>query len=142
MDENDVLGDHRLGVSEIDSEHALQMSVIGAFRSAVAREDQEAQRIILDRLVDYSNAHFMAEAMMMRLHVYPEAEAHLVEHRKLLDDLAMIKGLLGSKDALTTQDLPERLERWFAEHLERCDRPFARFLAQVNALPPQRLGHR
>lgn len=139
MDENDTLGDHRLGVPEIDAEHALQISVIGAFRSAVARADFEAQRVIFDRLVDYSNAHFMAEAMMMRLYGYPDTDAHLVEHRSLLDELSAIRGVLGDPDHATATGLADRLDAWFESHLGSYDRPFAHFLTETNARPPARL---
>ncbi len=108
------------------------MSVVGAFRSAVAREDLEAQRVIFDRLVDYSNAHFMAEAMMMRLHAYPDTEAHLVEHRRLLDELSEIRkaSSAANLDHATVWQTGWTLVR---PHLETYDRPFALFLAEANA---------
>jgi len=142
MDDNDILGDHRLGVPEIDSEHALQISVVGAFRSALVREDLEAQRVIFDRLVDYSNAHFMAEAMMMRLHAYSAAEAHLQEHRKLLDELSEIRRSLGTTSALTGEGIADRLDSWFRAHLQDFDRPFAGFLIAASSRPPERLAGR
>jgi hemerythrin len=141
MDENDILGEHRLGVPEIDSEHALQLSVVGAFRSALAREDLEAQRVIFDRLVDYSNAHFMAEAMIMRLHAYPAAEGHLVEHRRLLDELSEVRKALGTT-SWTGDGVADRLDDWFRTHLQTYDRPFALFLAEANAQTPGRLTGR
>jgi hemerythrin len=58
-----------LGIKTMDDEHRLQLALVGELAAAI-REGREAgtTREVLARLQDYTEAHFLAEQLMMRLH--------------------------------------------------------------------------
>lgn len=73
----------------MDGEHRVQMGLINALCDAVesAADAGEVGRI-LERLVDYSRAHFMSEELLMRLDSYEGFGEHVEEHGEMLAALA------------------------------------------------------
>jgi hemerythrin len=122
-------GDLRLDVPSIDAEHALQIDLIEALGRAVAGgTSHEVANEILERLLDYSRVHFLAEELMMRMEGYPGAEAHRVEHGELLAELQKLRAAHGRADHPVTRDAVEGLRTWLSGHIRTRDRAFAAFL--------------
>jgi len=120
----------RLGVPEMDTEHGLQVGLVEALEDAVAQgREHEVADGILEKLVDLTNAHFLAEELMMRLHRYPSYEAHVAEHDRLVDELRDVpRSYAGADRAVTLEDI-HTLRRWLASHVETKDRAFAQYLS-------------
>jgi hemerythrin len=131
MNHKQDLGDLATGVAEMDFEHGLQIGLIDSFRAAVAegRGAEEARRI-LDRLMDFTNAHFLAEQLMMRLHNYPGYEGHVQEHDRLVDALKTLQQHLASGALELSGQAAERLQEWLLGHLQSQDRALATFLTK------------
>jgi hemerythrin len=118
-----------LGVAEVDVEHRLQIQLVDAFHAALARGDRPAAGEALARLDDASNVHFMGEELLMRLHSHPEYEAHVEEHRQLLDRLRVLRVRFEARsdgEALATVD---EVRRWLS-HIRGADRSFAAHVAR------------
>lgn len=72
----------------METEHSVQFGLIRALQQAVEeRQDSQTVVAVLERLIDYSEAHFLSEELLMRLASYDEYEEHAENHRQLLDSL-------------------------------------------------------
>jgi hemerythrin len=121
--------DLRLDVPSFDAEHALQIDLVEAFGRAVAEgKSREAAHEILEKLLDYTRVHFLAEELMMRMEGYPGFEAHLGEHGELLAELQRLKGLYERSDQPLTYNAVDGLRSWLAGHVRTQDRALATFL--------------
>jgi hemerythrin-like metal-binding protein len=125
------LGALATGVAEVDFEHGLQIGLIESFREAVAGEGAAADaQAILERLKDFTNAHFLAEQLLMRLHNYPGYEAHVQEHDRLVEALGTMQASLASGELKASADAAELLSEWFGTHVQTLDQAFAAFLKE------------
>ncbi len=123
-------GDLRLDVPSMDSEHALQIDLVEALGRSVAEgKSREVADEILEKLLDLTQVHFLAEELMMRMESYPGYEAHLAEHGELLVELRKLKAARSQPDHPMTREAVEGVRPWLAGHIRTQDRAFASFLA-------------
>jgi hemerythrin-like metal-binding protein len=118
----------KLGVPEIDVEHELQLQLVCAVRAALEAGDPAAAQEALGRLDDVTNAHFLGEQLLMRLHAYPGYAAHVLEHDRLVDELRNLSRELPA--AAEADVVAQRLELWLRVHIATADDAFASFLQQ------------
>lgn len=124
----------RLGVPSMDAEHALQIGLVEALGRAVAeRKSGEVANEILEKLLDYTRVHFLAEELMMRMEGYPAYEAHLAEHGELLLELQRIRAAHERGDHPVTHNAVEGLRSWLSGHVRTQDLAFAAFLSARTA---------
>jgi hemerythrin-like metal-binding protein len=122
--------DLRLGIPALDAEHALQIDLVEALARAVAEgKSREVATEILEKLLDYTRVHFLAEELMMRMEGYAGYEAHLGEHGELLAELEKLRAAHERSDRPMTQNVAEGLRSWLSGHVGTQDRAFAAFLS-------------
>lgn len=122
----------------MDSQHHLQLDLVRSLRTAIAEGRPKAESDeILDMLVRYSESHFMAEQLIMRLHAYPEYQRHQLEHDRSMEVLEEVKGACAEGKAELTDGLAEQLEILLLAHFGRADQALADFLA---GKPPPETG--
>jgi hemerythrin-like metal-binding protein len=136
VESGDPGGDLRLGVPEIDGQHAVQVQLIDAVRSAVDRGAEGAEvGELFWRLHDFTRSHFLAEHALMRLHAYPLREAHEREHDRLLGQLDRLReSFLESRDRAFASVVAESLRLWLIVHIQTMDQAFVAHLRQ--SAPP------
>ena len=123
-------GDLRLGVPSIDFEHGLQIDLVEALGRLVAEgKSREVAEEILEKLLDLTQVHFLAEELMMRMEGFPGYEAHLAEHGELLAELLKLRAGRRESDHPMTHVAVDGLRSWLAGHIRTQDRAFATFLA-------------
>lgn len=126
--------DIKLGVPEIDVEHELQIELVHAVRTALAAGDVATAQAAIGRLDDVTNAHFLAEQLLMRLHAYPGYAAHVQEHDGLIEELRKLwRQPLEAGDA---EAVAQRLELWLRAHIATADEAFASFLQNQRRTEP------
>lgn len=119
-----------LGSPSIDAEHALQIDLVEALGRSVAEgKSREVADEILEKLLDYTRVHFLAEELMMRMEGYPGYEAHLGEHGELLAELIRLRAAFQRSDSPMTQDAVDGLRSWLSGHIRTEDRAFVNFVA-------------
>lgn len=120
----------KLGIPWLDVEHALQIALIDTLEKAVAQgRERELADGILEKLLDYSHVHFLAEELMMRLHGYPQYEEHIADHGQLLRELENLRRSYGNGDRGLTLEVIHELRAWLAGHITTKDRAFAEFVS-------------
>ena len=123
-----------MGIEAIDAEHRLQISLVKALEDALAKGGAEAGAI-LQQLLDYTNAHFVAEELLMRLHAYPGYENHVLEHGRLLEQLDRVRSHCGEGRHAATRELAAGVRHWLVEHVQTLDAAFASYVANEGAAP-------
>lgn len=111
----------RVGVAEIDEDHAALLDMMARMHAAGLRADPASARAILEELIDYTDWHFARESAFMEMHRFARATEHRAEHDRLAGQLA---GLLDElRDGrLCAEDISARLESWLLGHIADSDR--------------------
>jgi len=122
--------DHlELGNDVMDGEHAAQMRLLETFEKGVReRKDVNELMIIFDRLVEFTNLHFMSEEMLMQRHAYPAVNQHVKEHDSLLDQARKIQVSFDDDDRTITETELSTLRKWLIDHIRTKDQAFALYL--------------
>ena len=131
MDVKDGDSQVSVGYDDIDSEHRVQIGLMDALEQAV-REGRKGARIdeLLERLLDYSRVHFLSEQLLMRLHAYPDYEAHLQEHDRMIQALGQLRGLMVGGGVEATLPVIEALREDLLNHIRSQDRQLGNYLLQ------------
>jgi hemerythrin-like metal-binding protein len=120
-----------VGLSELDGEHSVQMGLLAALRQSVnAHQDAASTNTILEQLNAYTNAHFMAEQLLMRLHAYPHYEEHLAEHDRLVEKMQALQQAQAAGHMDLTLDAADALAEWLLRHTQGSDRKLGSFLLE------------
>jgi hemerythrin len=123
-----------VGIEAVDAEHRLQISLVKALEDALAKGGAGAGAI-LQQLLDFTNAHFVAEELLMRLHAYPGYEGHVLEHGRLLDQLDRVRSHCVEGKHAATWELVSGVRHWLVEHMQTMDAAFAAYAANEGAAP-------
>jgi hemerythrin len=128
--------DATLGVETMDREHALELQMVRELQGALRAADHGTAATIVERLEDFTNAHFLAEQLLMRLHAYPGYEAHRQEHDRLIADLHALRQRIEEGSLASPAEEAERLEQWLQTHMSTTDQALASYLGTSNAIRP------
>ena len=80
--------DIRLGQDALDLEHQGQIDLLLAVEAELRGAADKAQlATLLDRLIEFTNIHFMSEQLVMRQQAYPGLPAHEAEHDQLINQM-------------------------------------------------------
>ena len=121
--------DVSVGVPDIDGEHTLQIQLLRSVERAVKDGATGRALLALGHLEDFTNAHFLSEQLLMRLHAYPGFEAHVAEHDRLIGELGEMRRALETGTAAPAATLAAEVERWLLVHIRTADRALGSFLA-------------
>lgn len=114
----------------MDQEHALELQIVRSIQTALADSDGDKVDELLQQLEDFTNAHFLAEQLLMRLHAYPGYEAHQEEHDHLMTELHGLSQNIRSEGSPNPAKDAENLERWLLTHIQSSDQALAEYLKQ------------
>jgi hemerythrin-like metal-binding protein len=113
----------------IDTEHRIQLDLIDLLLASIREErSPEETGEVLDRLREFSRAHFLSEELLMRQHSYAGYEDHVADHTSMTDLAASMSEDLGAvrMDVLPTRGLA--LRQKFVQHILERDRALEEFL--------------
>jgi hemerythrin len=120
-----------LGIREVDDQHReLFRRVDLLVEAMMAKRGPEELAQIFDFLGSYVLEHFGAEEKLMRVHAYPEREAHEGEHRRFVEDFKALQRDYTKEGptALLLVRVNGRVTQWLAEHISRTDRALGGYL--------------
>ena len=122
-------GGHTLitGNREMDEEHALQLRLLRELMQNLESGDRPASLELFERLDQFTNAHFLAEELLMRLHAYPQFEAHAAEHGQFVEQLTALHARLSSDGTGAVQDDADAFSRRLLAHIATADHALGEF---------------
>jgi len=110
----------------MDGEHRIQLELIAALCAAVdARAANEEIGVILERLLDFSKAHFLSEELLMRLDSHEDFDDHVADHAEMLDALVAMRDTHRVGGAALLPGHAGKLLAFLVRHIETRDARYA-----------------
>lgn len=108
------------GIKEIDEQHQVLFDVVARLEQAVSQEDRwSAVHFALVELNSFVKIHFAVEEALLRLHDYPELNAHIASHRAFSAALADISKHSIREDV--SEAMTTLVKSWLVQHIGKED---------------------
>lgn len=121
----------RVGVAEIDAQHATLIAMVNRLHQAmVQRQDRETLDAIITELIGHTQQHFAFEEQLMSQYQYPDYAAHKADHDKLMQHITDLAERFRSGDLLLSFAVMVDLKAWATIHIEKSDGPLGIFLSR------------
>lgn len=118
----------------MEAEHRIQLGLLKAFQEALGRpEGLEKAGVLLRQLLDYSEAHFLSEQILMREHAYPGYEEHVAEHDRLLEQMRQIVREWEAGDRASLGHKAARVEEWLVVHMRTVDHRLEQYMVELRS---------
>jgi hemerythrin len=123
--------------THVAAEHRVQLELLHALQATLAgaAADRSATGGLLKQLLDYSEAHFLSEQLLMRLYAYPAYEDHVQEHDRLIGDLRDLSVAWAVGEAEAAGTLLVKVEEWLLIHMNTTDKALEGYLAENGPQP-------
>jgi hemerythrin len=117
---------YSVGINSIDAQHQNLFAMGRELHTAMSNGQGKASLAkILDRLVQYTNAHFAHEERLMRLADYPDLAAHVAEHGALTRKVLQFQKDFDAGRVAMSIQLLQFLKEWLSHHIKESDRKYA-----------------
>jgi len=124
--------DYSVNIKTIDDQHQELVNILNRLFVAVCmREGDKVIAGILDALMDYTKKHFSLEERLMRMAGYKDLEAHMEEHKKLLDQLDKLCKKYLIEDKPIYFEMLNFLKKWLKEHIKGVDTRYSKALLEA-----------
>ena len=125
--------DLAVGKTAIDRQHEELFYRINKLMRACEEGDCVRDiRKILDFLESYAQVHFAEEEKLMKLHHFPDSDAHTGEHVEFKRQLQQFATRLNrGVDAELGASVRDMLAGWLQRHICEKDQAFGRFLREA-----------
>lgn len=117
-------------IPSMDSQHQKLVQLINALHTAMTEgRGNDVMVPVLDRLVTYTTVHFNAEESLMKLHRFPDFDAHKLEHEKLKKQVAEFQAKVSSGQASVSVQVLQFLKDWLLNHILKSDHQYGAYLS-------------
>jgi hemerythrin len=121
-----------LGEEVMDGEHAAQIRLLESFEEGLREgKDRDDLVIVLDRLVEFTNLHFMSEEMLMSQHGFSGLATHAQDHDSLRAQVGKMQESFNGGDQTMTANELVTLRKWLIDHIMTKDRAFVLYLGKA-----------
>jgi hemerythrin len=118
--------DYSVNVNTIDEQHQELIRILNRLFVAVSRqEDDEAIVATLDALTDCTKSHFALEEQLMQQANYKDLEAHKKEHKKLLEQLDLLRQKQALKQEHLYFEILGFVKTWLKGHIVGVDMKYS-----------------
>ncbi|HEX9702815.1 MAG TPA: bacteriohemerythrin [Rhodospirillales bacterium] len=126
---------YSVGVDVLDADHIMIFSLINHIDEAhQSGTDERAIGRILQVLMDRATAHFRREERLMEDHGYPDLEAHVAEHRRIMDELQRLHSAYqANPSAQVSREIVELLAEWLDGHVLKTDMRYRPYMGDADA---------
>jgi hemerythrin len=124
--------EYSVGVREIDDHHRQLFSLLNSNLKSVIENNGELKTIAADvkELQEYAVTHFKAEEKLFLKINYPDAPAHIDEHKIFRKELHKLDTLADKTDDLARLKLLLFLSTWFTKHIITADKKYVPYLTE------------
>ena len=121
-----------VGVPEIDEQHKGLFDCLARVEAAIDEKKQGSSVFFeLDQLADYARIHFAVEEIEMRIHRYPDFDAHVREHRAFEARIRQFSEVALHRNIF--EEVREFLNEWLVRHIQVADKAYAPYLVAGNS---------
>jgi hemerythrin-like metal-binding protein len=115
----------------LDAEHQGQIDLLLQVEKEFSGAANPARlAFLLDRLIEFTDIHFMSEQVLMRERAYPGLPAHEEEHSQLIEHMRSFQRSVEAEGRRLTADHVSGLRGWVLHHIQTKDVAFARYLGR------------
>lgn len=123
-----------IGARTIDDEHKALFALINEFHTHwVERRDVKEIAVVLNKLIQYSEQHFMDEESIMEKEGYPKLAHHREEHEQLIQTVFKLNEEFVERRELASHEIQKFCKHWLVDHIVYSDYEFRDFLAAKRA---------
>ncbi|MBF0160121.1 MAG: bacteriohemerythrin [Magnetococcales bacterium] len=116
-------------VLEMDTHHKKLVQIANAIAAIIhVGQDRGSLEAAFERLVDYTEYHFVAEEQLMERYGYPDLEHHRDRHRQLVSQVLQYRQHLNDSGHLKQHDFNSFFTDWLVKHILSEDRRYGAFL--------------
>jgi hemerythrin len=127
MDASEAYLSHKV----LDAEHQGQIDLLLQVENEFSGAANPARlAFLLDRLIEFTDIHFMSEQVLMRERAYPGLPAHEEEHSQLIEHMRSFQRRVEAEGRRLTADQVSGLRGWVLHHIQTKDAAFARYLGR------------
>jgi hemerythrin-like metal-binding protein len=120
---------YSVGDPSIDAQHKQILETINELYEAMQKgKDRAVLKPILDRLLQYTLAHFKHEEQVMLEHEYPNSAQHKALHDKIRQKTTDLRE---QAYLVTGQDLLRFLKEWWVGHIQGQDKNYSPYLEAI-----------
>lgn len=120
----------RVGVTEIDAQHATLIGLVNRLNEAMLeREDRDTLTTIIRELLEHAQRHFAYEETLMQAHDYPQYASHKADHDRLMRHISDLAHQFQQGDLLLSFAVMMDLKAWATIHIEKSDAPLGIYLS-------------
>jgi hemerythrin len=122
---------YSVGDPSIDAQHSQIIGVINELYDAMQKgKDRDVLKSILDRLLQYTIAHFNHEENIMQECGYPDFDQHKKLHDKLRQKTIDWRE---NVSLVTGHDLLRFLKEWWTGHIQGNDKKYSPYLEMAGS---------
>lgn len=119
----------RVGVAEIDDQHAALIGLVNRLHEAMTQgQARDSLAAIITELVEHTQQHFAFEEQLMSRHQYPGYDKHKADHDRLMQHILELAEQFRNGDLLLSFAVMVDLKAWATIHIEKSDKPLGIFL--------------
>ena len=123
--------DYSVKVPSIDAQHKMLVAMLNELHDGMSRgAGAEQLSKILAGLIEYTAKHFAHEEELFAEHGYPEAEEHIAEHKRLVDQVLAFQAKFEAKQASINMELMKFLKDWLIKHILGSDMRFSAYFVE------------
>ncbi len=123
--------DYSVKVPSIDAQHKKLVGMLNDLHDGMT-SGTSAERLgaLLNGLVDYTAKHFAYEEELFAAHGFPEAPAHIAEHKALVEQVLDFKKKYEANQASINMQLMKFLKDWLIKHILGSDKGYSAHLVE------------
>jgi hemerythrin len=116
---------YSVNVDLFDKHHQHLFDLLNTLHECMREgKSREVIEEVLNALVDYAERHFAAEEDLMRRTMYPDMQAHAVEHRKFYVTVSRLQKQHQADLPARSHEVVTLIQEWLKNHILKTDRAY------------------
>ncbi|WP_291326957.1 bacteriohemerythrin [Desulfovibrio sp. UCD-KL4C] len=119
-----------INFSEIDEQHKNLITMINNLYDIMTLNNDSNQSVhdIISDLHNYTIEHFGTEEKFMEKYNFPEAPAHISEHKEFISKISEVENLCSDASDNISMDILNYLSTWIVQHINDTDKKMGEFI--------------